>query len=84
MIYHTGCDAHNKTCNFQHISDDGAIGLKMRVNTNEDSIHRFLDLFLCSRLPWIFILGIKWGGICIPMGELGAKILTNELYYPVY
>jgi transposase len=44
MIYHTGCDAHNKTCNFQHISDDGAIGLKMRVNTNEDSIHRFLDL----------------------------------------
>ena len=44
MIYHTGCDAHNKTCNFQHISDDGAIGLKMRVKTNEQSIYRFLDL----------------------------------------
>jgi transposase len=44
MIYHTGCDAHIKTCNFQHISDDGTLGLEMRVQTDEQSIYRFLDL----------------------------------------
>jgi len=44
MQYHTGCDAHKKTCTFHHMSDDSAHGLHMKVDTNKQSIYNFLEL----------------------------------------
>lgn len=43
MTYHTGCDVHSKFCRFQHIDDDGAIGLHMTVESTEEGICEFLD-----------------------------------------
>lgn len=43
MNYHTGCDAHSKNCKFQHIADDGALGLHMTVNSTKEDIHKFLE-----------------------------------------
>lgn len=40
---HTGCDVHDNFCVFQHMSEDGALGLSKTVATNRDSILAFLD-----------------------------------------
>ena len=42
MIYHTGLDAHHRSCFFQHMDAEGAIGLSQRVLTTADSINNFL------------------------------------------
>jgi len=43
MNYHTGCDAHSKYCKFQHMAEDGSLGLHMTVKTTKEDIHKFLD-----------------------------------------
>ena len=43
MQYHTGCDAHKRTCTFHHMTDDGAHGLHVKVPTDEKSIYHFLE-----------------------------------------
>lgn len=42
MKYHTGCDAHSRTCEFQHMDEDGVLGLTMRVNTSKEGLNNFL------------------------------------------
>ena len=44
MTYYTGCDAHLRTCTFQHMDEEGALGLTMTVPTDKNSIYKFLDV----------------------------------------
>lgn len=43
MEYHTGCDVHKKTTTIQHMDEEGALGLSMRIPTDKDSIRKFLS-----------------------------------------
>ena len=43
MGYYTGCDAHSKTCSFQHMDEDGSLGLTDRIPTDKLSIDQFLS-----------------------------------------
>jgi transposase len=42
-MYYTGCDAHKRSCTFQHIDDDGALGLTMKTSHSADGFNAFLD-----------------------------------------
>ena len=41
--YFTGIDAHNRTCMFQHMDADGALGLSMNLPTDKDGFERFFS-----------------------------------------
>lgn len=43
MGYYTGCDAHTNSCYFQHMDEDGSLGLTDRVPTDKVGIDRFLS-----------------------------------------
>ena len=42
-MYYTGCDAHKRSCTFQHIDDDGALGLTMKTVSTANGLNDFLD-----------------------------------------
>ncbi len=42
-MYYTGCDAHMRSCTLQHLDDDGALGLSMKVPTTSQGLDAFLD-----------------------------------------
>jgi transposase len=42
-MYYTGCDAHKRSCTFQHIDDDGALGLTMKTSGTANGLNAFLD-----------------------------------------
>ena len=42
-MYYTGCDAHSKISQLQHMDEDGALGLSMVVPTNPEDLSDFLD-----------------------------------------
>jgi len=42
-MYFTGCDAHKRSCTFQHIDDDGALGLTMKTTCSASGLERYLD-----------------------------------------
>jgi transposase len=43
MQYHTGCDAHKRSCTLHHLDADGTHGLHMKVETDKQSIYQFLE-----------------------------------------
>ncbi|MHC4105916.1 MAG: IS110 family RNA-guided transposase [Planctomycetota bacterium] len=42
-MYYTGCDAHKRSCTLQHIDEDGALGLSMKIPTTSEGLDSFLD-----------------------------------------
>jgi transposase len=42
-MYYTGCDAHKSSCTFQHIDEDGALGLTMKTISTANGLNAFLD-----------------------------------------
>lgn len=42
-MYYTGCDAHKRNCTLQHIDDDGALGLSMKLDSNPKELDKFFD-----------------------------------------
>lgn len=42
-MYYTGVDTHNKYSQFQHMDEDGALGLSRNVPTDAQSIEKFLS-----------------------------------------
>jgi transposase len=42
-MYYTGCDAHKKNCTFQHLDQDGALGLMMKTPCTANGLDSFLE-----------------------------------------
>ena len=42
-MYYTGCDAHKRSCTFQHLDEDGALGLTMKTTSTANGLNAFLD-----------------------------------------
>jgi transposase len=59
MNYFTGCDSHNRTSHFQHMDEEGALGLSMKVPTDKESINKFLN-FLDEPTTMTLEAGRNW------------------------
>ena len=59
-MYFTDCDAHQKSCTFQHLDQDGALGLAMKTTSTAKGLETFLAkldaptvmIFEASRSYW--------------------------------
>ncbi len=43
-MYYTGIDVHDNTSSIQHMTQDGALGLQMKLSTTGEEFTRFLDM----------------------------------------